>query len=399
VFKEGEIMIPKTLDHIEEKDLQALIEDSVIEGKAIEYKQALPSNSDSDKKEFLADVSSFANSSGGDLLFGVVEENGIAKELLGLDIANVDHEIRRMENTIRDGIEPRIPTLYTKAVQLSNSRAVLLLRIPKSWIGPHRVSFKGHDKFYSRSSNGKYPLDVSELRIAFSLSEAITDRIRKFREDRISKIFANETPVPFYENAKIALHLMPLISFSSAQTYDLSKIAAMPAQLPPIYCSSWSHRYNLDGFLTYSGGDEGKSHSYAQLFRNGIVEAVEGLLLKPYKGLLIPSLAYEEELCESLGKCLFVLKTLSIEPPILGFLSFLGVKGYEMEVVSHHRALRYAARDGNKVDRDVLMLPEFVIESYDVTPSTILKPCFDSVWNACGFPRSLNYNEAGEWVG
>ena len=37
-----------------EEDLQALVDNSVLECKTIEYKQALPSNSDSDKKEFLA---------------------------------------------------------------------------------------------------------------------------------------------------------------------------------------------------------------------------------------------------------------------------------------------------------------------------------------------------------
>lgn len=393
-------MIPKNIDQIEERDLLALIENSVMESKTIEYKQALPSNSDSDKKEFLADVSSFANSSGGDLLFGIVEENGVPKELLGVDIANVDQEVRRLESIIRDGIEPRIPSLYIRPIQLPTSRTVLLVRIPRSWISPHRVSFKGHDKFFSRSSAGKYPLDVSELRIAFNLSEAITERMRKFREDRISKIFANETPVPFFENARIVLHLMPVISFSSAQSYDVSKIALNPAQLRPLYCSGgWSDRYNLDGFLTYSSGQEGKSHSYVQLFRNGIIEAVEGLMLKPYRGKLIQSTEFERELIESLGEYLSLLKTLGVGLPILGFLTLLGVRGYEMVLRSPTRALRYAAGEGNAIDRDVLLLPEFVIESYDATPSSILKPGLDSIWNACGFPRSFNYNDAGEWVG
>ncbi|MBU7009184.1 MAG: hypothetical protein HXS46_00730 [Theionarchaea archaeon] len=48
------------------------------------------------------------------------------------------------------------------------------------------------------------------------------------------------------------------------------------------------------------------------------------------------------------------------------------------------------------IDRDVLALPEIMIENYDIIARDILKPCFDSIWNACGFPRSLNYNEAGE---
>ena len=389
-------MIEKGIDQITAEDLQALIDNSVLEGKTIEYKQSLPSNSDSDKKEFLADVSSFANASGGYLIFGIIEDRktGIPKSVEGLSIENVDQEILRLENMIKDGIEPRILSVTIRHINLSNSKVALLVRIPKSWISPHRVIFGSHDKFYSRSSNGKYPLDVGELRIAFNLSETITERIRNFRMDRISKIFANETPVPFYENAKIVLHLIPIISFNPAQAYDIREIASHSTRMPPIYSGGWNSRYNLDGFLTHSDDQEGKSYSYVQLFRNGIIEAVEGLLLEPHKGqLIIPSIAYEQELIKSLAVYLSDLKTLDVEPPIFIFLTLLGVKGYLMAV-----SKRFFFAKSHTIDRDILLLPEIIIESYDVSAKDVLRPCFDSIWNACGFPRSLNYNDAGEWA-
>ncbi|MFC1931249.1 helix-turn-helix domain-containing protein [Chloroflexota bacterium] len=380
-----------------EEDLQALVDNSVLECKTIEYKQALPSNSDSGKKEFLADVSSFANTSGGDLIFGIIadKKTGTPKSLEGLSIENIDQEILRLENMIRGGIEPRIPSVTTEPIKLSNSKFALAIRVPKSWIAPHRVILGGHDKFYSRSSNGKYPLDVAELRVAFNLSETITERIRNFRLERISKLFANETPVPFYDNAKIVLHLIPIISFNPAQSYEIEKVVSQPEKMKPIYCRGWNHRYNLDGFLAYSGGREDKSHSYVQLFRNGIIEAVEGLLLQPYKEqLIIPSIAYEQELIRSLTEYLSALKTLNVEPPIFVFLTLLGVKGYSMAVDTW----RYDFEEIHTIDRDILQLPEVTIESYDVSAEKVLKPSFDSIWNACGFPRSLNYNDAGEWA-
>ena len=376
-----------------EEDLQALKENSVSEGKTQEYKKALPGKSDKDKKEFLADVSSFANASGGDLIYGVSERKGIITAIDGLDVDDIDQEVLRLESMIRDGIKPRIPTVTTESIKLSNSNFALVIRIPKSWVSPHRV----HDKFYSRSSNGKYPLDVGELRVAFNLSEAITERIRKFREDRLAKINANETPVPFYSTAKIALHLIPVISFNPAQSYDIGQIASHPGKMPPIYCSGWNNRYNLEGYLTYSGGRDEESHSYVQLFRNGIIEAVEGLLLEPnHKGerLLIPSIAYEKELISSLTDYLSLLKTLSVEPPIFVFLTLLGVRGYSMAV----NTSRIRISEVHTIDRDILLLPEVIIENYDVSAQKVLKPCFDSVWNACGFPRDLYYNEAGEWA-
>ena len=392
-------MIGKSTDKITEKDLNALIDNSVLEGKTIEYKQSLPSNSDKDKIEFLADVSSFANASGGDLIYGMIEdrETGNPKTIEGLSIENVDREISRLDSMIRDGIKPRIIGITFQHVNLSNSKIALIIRIPKSWISPHQVSFKGKDKFFSRSANGKYPMDVGELRIAFNLSETLTERIRRFREDRISKIFANETPVLFYDTAKIVLHLIPLISFNPAQRYEINKIASHPEKMRPISCSGWKHRYNLDGFLTYSGAREEKSDSYVQLFKNGIIEAVEGDLLKPddREGkLLIPSVAYEKELIKALPDYLSILKMLNVELPVFIFLSLVGVKGYSMAV---NKRVSYND-EVHTIDRDVLLLPEIVIESYNVIAKDVLRPCLDSIWNACGFPGSLNYDDTGEWM-
>jgi len=61
-------MFEKDLDKISEKELQELI-NKVTEGKKIEYKLMLPLNHDKDKQEFLADVTSFANASGGYILY------------------------------------------------------------------------------------------------------------------------------------------------------------------------------------------------------------------------------------------------------------------------------------------------------------------------------------------
>ena len=51
----------------------------------------------------------------------------------------------------------------------------------------------------------------------------------------------------------------------------------------------------------------------------------------------------------------------------------------------------------NTIDRDILILPEATIDKYDIPISQILKPCFDSMWNAGNFPGSPNYNEHGQW--
>ncbi len=236
-------MLNKVLEKIDLKDLETLVQNSVAEGKSIEYKLLLPGNTDKDKKEFLADVSSFANTAGGDLIFGLREENGVAVKIEGITVLNTDEEIRKYDNLIRDGIEPRIQATIHK-VQVDDERIAIIIRISKSWIGPHRVIFQGHDKFYARNSGGKYVLDTMELRAAFSLSDTLVDKIKHFRIARITALMAGNTPIPFYEGGKIVLHLIPLEAFSPSISIDIKPILNPPAKLQPIYCSGWNHRIN-----------------------------------------------------------------------------------------------------------------------------------------------------------
>jgi len=386
-------MINKHLDKIDISDLKQLQSNAVSEGKTIEYKKLLPTNSYADRKEFLADISSFSNASGGDLIFGILEENGSPKSIDGLEIENVDEEIRKYENIIRDGIEPRI-IFATRAVNVSGKKNIFIFRVNKSWVGPHRVIYEGHDKFYSRNSAGKYALDTNELKSAFNLSQTLTEQINKFKTERITQLISDNLPLPFYDGGKIVLHLIPLESFSPNYRIDLNPIINEPAKLKPIYASGWSYRINLEGVLSYSGGRNDKSHSYIQLYRNGIIEAVEGLMLSAEREKkYIPSVAYEIELIKSLREFLNLTKELGINMPIVIFLTLIGVNGYEMAV----DRMRFWG-DYYKIDKDILQLPETLIESYNTEPKDILRPMFDLVWNACGFKRSYNFDEAGNWT-
>ncbi len=383
-------MINKKIEEIRESDLQVLIDNKVPEGKTIEYKKEWSNKKDAEaRKEFLADITSFANSSGGDLIFGISQDNktGEPKAIEGIEVENADKEKTRLDNIIRDGIEPRLLSTTIQPISLSNSKFAILIRIPKTWIAPHRVIYGGNSKFYARNSSGKYEMDVDELRIAFNLTETLTERIRKFQIDRISKIFADETPVPFYKNPKIVLHLIPINAFNPSQKYDIGIITSNHGKLPPIYYDGCSKRFNLEGFLTYSADGMGKSYSYVQLYRNGIIEAVEGRLLKPEeKGLFIPSILYEEKLLEAFNSYLKVLAELRVDPPIFVFLSLLGVKGYKMAITRN-------TMSQHPIDRDLLLLPEAVVENYDIKTEEILRPLFDLIWNACGFQRSLNFDK------
>ncbi|GAI87196.1 unnamed protein product, partial [marine sediment metagenome] len=149
--------------------------------------------------------------------------------------------------------------------------------------------------------------------------------------------------------------------------------------------SGWNPRYNFDGFLAFD-----QPFAYTQLFHNGIIEAVNaGMIGWGGKHRKIPSVQYERELIQTIPTYLKVQQDIGVEPPFLIFLSLLGVRGYTMAVDARPRA-EYP------INRDNLIMPEVLMESYDVEITEVMRPIFDQVWNATGWQRSFNYNEDGE---
>lgn len=392
-------MIQKNTSDVTKVDLEFLIENEILESKTLDYKQEITLNTNNDKKEFLADVSSFANTSGGDIIFGIKEKDGLPCELLGLDVAkeDIDSKILQIEDLIRQGIEPRIPNIEIKFIEVGEQKHCLIIRIGKSWISPHWVSLKGHKKFYGRSNNGKYPLDIDELRNAFILSESLIDNIKQFRTDRIFKIIGDETPVLMGKGAKIAVHLIPLSAFSNREHLDIKIMKTKAKNVSPLYCGGWNYRINFDGFLLYSqSNDNGASYSYTQFYRNGIIEMVNSNLLDSWGSddKYIPSTLYENEIIKTLKRCISYYEDVGINTPIFGFISLVGVKGYIMAVDTS----KYWVMKHDSIDRDVLLTPEIIIDNYDESIEKTIKPCFDFIWNACGFEGSLNFDEDGKWI-
>jgi hypothetical protein len=305
----------RPLDALTEADLQGLVTSGVREGRRIEYKRQLPGTSDDDKREFLADVCSFANASGGDVLYGVAEEAGLPTGSPGVQESDLDAATLRLENIIRSGIEPRLPGVHLTAIPVAGA-AVIAIRVPQSWALPHVVSFKNYSRFYSRTSAGKYQLDVTELRALFARSAAAADRIRRFRDERLARIIADEGPFPTPGPARAILHVVPARLFDPSVRLDLADMQALTANLFPLFTYSFNQRYNLDGFVTYTSAD-GVASSYLQFFRSGAVEAVECGMLKPNgRGLEVPGALIVRELVERLPLYFEVLRQRGVDLPL-----------------------------------------------------------------------------------
>ena len=131
----------KAPSQITENDLIALILNKEAERKVVEYKRDLVGPRDDHRKEFLYDVSSFANTQGGYLISGIEEAGGLPINLVGFSDLDSDQEILRLEQIVRSGIRPQISGIETDLVSLSGGRIAIVMRIPRSWNPPTKLRF------------------------------------------------------------------------------------------------------------------------------------------------------------------------------------------------------------------------------------------------------------------
>jgi hypothetical protein len=387
----------KPISELNESDLDALIAAGTPELKTLEYKLTLPGRSESDRKELFADASSFANSAGGHIVYGMRADAGIPLESVGVD-EDGDSAILGLEGAIRDGIAPRIAGIHSTAIKLARTgKAAIVLHIPKSFAAPHMVQYKGSSRFYARTSNGKYQLDVHEIRAAMLATETIAERIRDFRLDRISRVRARDTPIPLPAGPCISLHLIPVNGVGSTRSYDVvslkSNVVIHQALAPPFWTFVNNSRLNLDGLLLYDTNKDQMSPGFTQVYRTGIIESADTQFFKNPehfgRGKLLPSEAFEAGLLRSVQNYVFTLKSMEVDLPLLVTVTLLDVKGYSL-------SLDYAQTD--EFDRDIISAQEITIESYDVNVPLAMKPLLDQIWNAAGRERSPYYS-GDKWTG
>ena len=147
---------------LNEKEIWKLINNKVEESLHLEYKacDALEKR-EGCKKELSKDVSSFANSDGGNIIYGVIErDNKPIKIDVGFDPNDISKEW--IEQVINSRISPKIEDIVITPINLSNSdKYIYLVEIPQSNRSPHQASDK---KFYKRYNFQSVPMEEYEIR-------------------------------------------------------------------------------------------------------------------------------------------------------------------------------------------------------------------------------------------
>lgn len=438
-------MLHKAINTITEADLQRLVDEGRREDVQLEFKQTLPGNSDDGKKEFLKDVTAMANSSGGDIIYGIREdrsnpdEAGKAAELVGVGSSGIGADAAKlwMTELLNSSVEERILGVAIHDVQLSAGGYALVVRVPKSWNSPHVVRHKNHWRFYARNSAGVYAMNVTELRAAFLLTDTLSQRMEEFRRGRLSEITEQVYPGLRHDSdwtesppsdklhkrtSALVIHLQAFDSVKPGYALDIANALNAEGESLRLCGDDYGEprkRLNFDGFLV--SNDNG----YLQVYRSGATEEVNlGEMTNNLDGNTFDVHCFgatelDRAIFKGVGRRLALLKSLGVASPILVSLSLINVKGCKLFLryftyVGDQRSNYHYKLSEHSIDRARLSLSGIVVDDlqelplegnvgdapqYWFTAQGLMRPYCDSVWNAAGYPRSSYFDMEGKWLG
>jgi Putative DNA-binding domain len=370
--------------------VESLISEHAVEGTYLEFKRDLPTRNDAGKHEFLADVSAFANSTGGDLVYGI-DENGEGQAIsLVAQEGNADMETRRLQDVLLNGVQPRIPGIQVQAVILENG-FIVIVRVPQSWAGPHRVNTNQH--FFIRESGRKRSLDVPELRGLFLRSELYAEKIRNFRTERLGKLISGERPHRLVPGALMIGHFIP--TQSALGLVNIDPIPYMIDRYLPVLGTRLSNcRVNADGALAIRNPRPEGTHGYSQFFRNGYFETVMVLPYQPGVRVSLGCAHYEKNFIDLLTHLRAEYKYLGVGTEMTCMVSIIDADKVEIGLTAWQYNL-----DNHQgfFDRKMLLLPDILLQS-ELAENQALRPVFDLVWQSAGMMGSINYTDEGIWA-
>ncbi len=387
------------LDRIGEDDIQRLLSMGVIESPYLDYKQETYGDTGNDRSEFLADISSFANTLGGDLVIGVTEANGLPTGLVPF-AGDCDAEKRRLEQIALSGLEPRIGNMRIHSVPITTGGHVIIVRVPRSFIPPHRVIARDSNRFWARAGTTKYQPNVEQLRRLFNDAPHLAERIRAFQTDRLIKITAGDTPIPMNPIGKVVVHVIPVPSFADGRMIDIVSVLGRGTHLPiPLDELNMpaAGAVNLDGYVNYAnrGSERGARQAYAQFFRNGAIEGVGELRNDDGVNSRFIGGAFTELIVTHVRQYLQVLKFYEMGLPIYVFLSFCSAA----KVVYRHSPEGIGWQETRPLGREIALFPEIYVDSFDVDVPAVMQPVFNVIWNAFGLAQCEIYDGQGKLRG
>lgn len=396
-------MIPKPFDQITGDDIQALCDRGQLEGRRLDFKDKAWLDGVDFKEKLRALAVAFANTLGGDIVIGVREKELRADAVDGLERQEAEAAEQTVTNVLSDGtIEPRMPGVHVQACEVSG-KYVIVVRVPQSWHAPHMIKSKSGQSYKMSKRSGTHVqwVDAGEMRQAFSSGLQIADQLESWRHERVMQVAGGNSPVPLQGRERLILHIQPYECLFGEGGRTAEKLEKHATDFLPLGTSGANPLFNVDGLLMDFKSCDAPPHaphvSYCQVWRNGRIESVIGRDLFARfneEHPRIPSSSVEQYIIQDSSRMIGALRSLGIEGPVSLSVSLTGCEGVPFGVNAGAHA-----RESRAIDRDLLLLTSVSIEDRDDNLPASLRPVFDVLWNACGYPRSYNYSQDGQYVG
>lgn len=161
---------------ITKADLEQLINDKIEESLNLDYKRGDGlKKTDGSKKELAKDVSAFANSAGGLIIYGIDEAGTHVPQNFHFVNGN---EITKewIEHILQTRIHRKIPGLKILAIRNDgkNEESIYIIKIPESIEAPHQTS---DGRYYKRYNFESVPMEEYEVRSLYNKFTTTTFKI------------------------------------------------------------------------------------------------------------------------------------------------------------------------------------------------------------------------------
>lgn len=384
------------IDELTAEHVRALVTSSRSEGRRIDFKEAFKRSDNGksrDSHEVAKDVAAFANSSGGDIIYGVIETDGIATgTCLAVSAQEAEGVLSFVQAAVRDGVSPYID-IRCKYIPMEDNAGVFVIRVPKSNQAPHAVRKRGEKDalwFFKRGEDCALPMEESDVRHAYTTGFDVNRQIEVFRRTRIAQVDDTIAGPLFSKSVRVHAFFIPLATFSNGDhlAYPRLLVGANRLRLEgshsgPMACP--------EGAFLHGGAHDGIWHAW-YIHRNGIVEWVDAgtnfMHNNPSgeksKKVVFP--LYERRLCDRLQDAANCISALDLGGPLAFCLSLTNAKGAQF-FAPNNRFLNSSLCPVDAMHAQTLILRS----AADLCPDKI-KSSLDHVMNGFGLQRSVNFD-------
>lgn len=389
-------MLPAALDKIDETLLQRVCDEAWSESHHLDFK-AMPHAATADgRTELRKDVCALANADGGDLVIGISESHGKASAIKPVETSNIDQEIRRLVGCLDTEIEPRIQGVRAKGVPISTGGYVVVLRIPRSFSGPHRIGQATAHRFVVRNNTQTSDMTYDQVRSAFLNSSTLIEKASSFVTQRTAEVAAGQTRMGMPPGSVFGcMHLVPFQGLSGRVSVDIAatKLQHTVMQLPE--AMNWMRRPNLHGILLCPYDGTEYVDRYIQVHRNGVVEFVWSVHWDSPKGMrLLVAEGFSKGLRDCLGTYAAAASSWEVGGPVLLAASIHCAA--QTHLFYREKSLAPQVSDLARMDLGQTLIDDISL-SVDLDATT--RPLLDVLFQAYGAPQCVFFDSDGKWRG